>query len=133
MLRQVKQKFCHVCFMLIVLLEFTIICSITPLSYILNQSVSSTVTVNCTTQLFILLVLNHLTICFFQILCDLLSPSDDNVKVGLRETTQNTSPHSKTLVASALTQPQSPTQRQPQHQLRATSVHHQGDNEEVKY
>uniref|UniRef100_A0A665UUW4 LON peptidase N-terminal domain and ring finger 1, like n=1 Tax=Echeneis naucrates TaxID=173247 RepID=A0A665UUW4_ECHNA len=43
-----------------------------------------------------------------KILCDLLSPADENVKVGLRETTQNTSPHlrSKTLVADAQAQPQ---------------------------
>ncbi|XP_029292022.1 LON peptidase N-terminal domain and RING finger protein 1 isoform X1 [Cottoperca gobio] len=51
-----------------------------------------------------------------KILCDLLSPTDENVKVGLRETTQNTSPHlrSKTLVANAQLQPQSPVQRQNQ-------------------
>lgn len=65
---------------------------------------------------------------FFQILCDLLSPADENVKVGLRETTQNTSPHlrSKGLVQA---QPQSPVQRQ--HHVRATSAHHHLDNEEV--
>lgn len=56
-----------------------------------------------------------------KILCDLLSPADENVKVGLRETTQNTSPHmrNKTLVAEA--QPPSPVQRQ--HQVRAASAH----------
>ncbi|XP_075947346.1 LON peptidase N-terminal domain and RING finger protein 1 [Anarhichas minor] len=55
-----------------------------------------------------------------KILCDLLSPADENVKVGLRETTQNTSPHmrNKTLIAEA--QPPSPVQRQ--HQVRAASA-----------
>lgn len=66
-----------------------------------------------------------------QILCDMLSPADENVKVGLRETTQNASPHlrSKTLVADAQAQPQSPVQRQ--HQTRAASAHHHLDNQEV--
>ncbi len=73
------------------------------------------------------------TDCFSQILCDLLSPADENVKVGLRETTQNTSPHlrSKTLVADAQAQPQSPVQRQHQHQVRAASAHHHLDSQEV--
>lgn len=73
-----------------------------------------------------------LTECFSQILCDLLSPPDENVKVGLRETAQNTSPHlrSKTLVADAQAQPQSPVQRQ--HQARASSAHHHLDNQEVQ-
>lgn len=71
---------------------------------------------------------------FLQILCDLLSPDDENVKVGLRETTQNTSPHlrRKTLVADAQNQPLSPVQRQPQHQARASSAHHHPDNQEVR-
>ncbi|XP_037328705.1 LON peptidase N-terminal domain and ring finger 1, like isoform X1 [Pungitius pungitius] len=58
-----------------------------------------------------------------KILCDLLSPADENVKVGLRETAQNTSPHlrNKNLVSDAETQPPSPVQRQ--HQLRAASAH----------
>lgn len=72
------------------------------------------------------------TECFLQILCDLLSPADENVKVGLRETTQNKSLHlrSKTLEANAQAQPQSPVQRQ--HQGRATSAHHHLDNQEVR-
>uniref|UniRef100_A0A3Q1G1R4 LON peptidase N-terminal domain and ring finger 1 n=1 Tax=Acanthochromis polyacanthus TaxID=80966 RepID=A0A3Q1G1R4_9TELE len=54
-----------------------------------------------------------------KILCDLLSPADENVKVGLRETAQNTLPHlrSKVLEADARIQPQSPVQRE--HQARA--------------
>ncbi|XP_041838643.1 LON peptidase N-terminal domain and ring finger 1, like isoform X2 [Melanotaenia boesemani] len=49
-----------------------------------------------------------------KILCDLLSPGDENVKVGLRETTQNTLPHlrSKTLVADTQAEEQSLVQRQ---------------------
>ncbi|XP_073322972.1 LON peptidase N-terminal domain and RING finger protein 1 [Pagrus major] len=68
-----------------------------------------------------------------KILCDLLSPADENVKVGLRETAQNTSPHlrSKTLVADAQAQPQSPVQRQ--HQARASSAHHYLDNQERRW
>lgn len=68
-----------------------------------------------------------------KILCDLLSPADDNVKVGLRETTQNTSPHlrSKTLVADSQAQPQSPVQRQPP--VRAASEHHHLDNQENRW
>ncbi|XP_035516093.1 LON peptidase N-terminal domain and ring finger 1, like [Morone saxatilis] len=68
-----------------------------------------------------------------KILCDLLSPADENVKVGLRETTQNTSPHlrSKTLVADAQAQPQSPVQRQ--HQVRAASAHHHLHNQEKRW
>ncbi|XP_037620007.1 LON peptidase N-terminal domain and ring finger 1, like [Sebastes umbrosus] len=67
-----------------------------------------------------------------KILCDLLSPADENVKVGLRETTQSTSPHlrSKTLVADAQAQPQSPVQRQ--HQVRAASAHHHLDSQEKR-
>ncbi|KAK2817047.1 hypothetical protein Q5P01_025238 [Channa striata] len=67
-----------------------------------------------------------------KILCDLLSP-DENVMVGLRETTQNTSPllRSKTLVASSQAQPQSPVQRQ--HQARAVSSPHHLDNEEKRW
>lgn len=70
------------------------------------------------------------TSCFLQILCDLLSPADENVKVGLRETTQNSLPHlrSKTIVADAHAQTQSAVQRQ--HQVRAASAHHL-DNQEV--
>ncbi|XP_047434512.1 LON peptidase N-terminal domain and ring finger 1, like [Mugil cephalus] len=69
-----------------------------------------------------------------KILCDLLSPADENVKVGLRETTQNTLPHlrSKTLVADAQAQTQSPVQRQHQHQVRAASAHHL-DNQEKRW
>ncbi|KAM4595472.1 LON peptidase N-terminal domain and RING finger protein 1 [Fundulus diaphanus] len=65
-----------------------------------------------------------------KILCDLLSPADENVKVGLRETTQNTLPHlrSKHLVTDAQAQPQNETQRQQQqqqqHQVRGASAHH---------
>ncbi|XP_019112538.2 LON peptidase N-terminal domain and RING finger protein 1 [Larimichthys crocea] len=68
-----------------------------------------------------------------KILCDLLSPADETVKVGLRETTQNTSPHvrSKTLVADAQAEPQSPVQRQ--HQVRATSAHLFVDNQEKRW
>lgn len=67
-----------------------------------------------------------------QILCDLLSPGDENVKVGLRETTQNTLTHlrSKTLVADTQAQPQRPVQRQHLHQVRAASAHHL-ENQEV--
>lgn len=70
-----------------------------------------------------------------KILCDLLSPDDENVKVGLRETTQNTSPHlrSKTLMSDAQTQPLSPVQRQPQHQVRAASAHHHLDTPEKRW
>lgn len=51
-----------------------------------------------------------------KILCDLLSPVDENVKVGLRETTQNTLSHlrSKHLVTEAPAQPQNLIQRQQQ-------------------
>uniref|UniRef100_UPI0037E7A8AD LON peptidase N-terminal domain and RING finger protein 1 n=1 Tax=Semicossyphus pulcher TaxID=241346 RepID=UPI0037E7A8AD len=68
-----------------------------------------------------------------KILCDLLYPDDENVKVGLRETTQNTSPHlrSKTLVADARLHLQSPVQRQ--NQSRAASVHHYPDNQEKRW
>ncbi|KAK5617259.1 LON peptidase N-terminal domain and RING finger protein 1, partial [Crenichthys baileyi] len=68
------------------------------------------------------------------ILCDLLSPADENVKVGLRETTQNTLSHlrSKHLVTDAQAQPQNPDQRQQQqHQVRATSAH-QVDSQEKR-
>ncbi|XP_038569340.1 LON peptidase N-terminal domain and ring finger 1, like [Micropterus salmoides] len=69
-----------------------------------------------------------------KILCALLSPADENIKVGLRETTQNTSPllRSKTLVADAQAQPQSPVQRQSQHQVRAASAHHHLDYQEKR-
>ncbi|KAK1885757.1 LON peptidase N-terminal domain and RING finger protein 1 [Dissostichus eleginoides] len=67
-----------------------------------------------------------------KILCDLLSPTGENVKVGLRETTQNTSPRlrSKTLVADAQEQPQSPVQRQHQPPARAASAHQHQDSQE---
>lgn len=70
-----------------------------------------------------------------KILCDLLSPADENVKVGLRETTQNASPHlrSKTLVSDAQAQPPSPVQRQHQNQVRAASAHHHLDNQEKRW
>ncbi|XP_041640834.1 LON peptidase N-terminal domain and ring finger 1, like [Cheilinus undulatus] len=70
-----------------------------------------------------------------KILCDLLSPDDENVKVGLRETTQNSSPHlrSKTLAADVQTQPLSPVQRQHQHQARAISAHHHQDSQEKRW
>ena len=60
---------------------------------------------------------------FLQILCDLLSPADENVKVGLRETAHNTLPHlrSKTLMSGAQAQPQSPVQRLDQ--VRTASAH----------
>jgi len=59
-------------------------------------------------------------------LFDLLSPAGENVKVGLRETAQSTSPHlrSKTLVVDA--QAENPVQQQ--HQVRAASAHHYPDN-----
>ncbi|XP_056136079.1 LON peptidase N-terminal domain and ring finger 1, like [Lampris incognitus] len=70
------------------------------------------------------------------ILFDLLSMAGENVKVGLRETTQSTSTHlrSKTLVAEDQTQNQ-PKQQSPcpsQHQLRvhAASAHHKPDSQE---
>ncbi|XP_078116752.1 LON peptidase N-terminal domain and RING finger protein 1 isoform X2 [Sander vitreus] len=68
-----------------------------------------------------------------KILCGLLSPTDENVKVGLRETTLNTSPHlrSKSLVADAQAGPHSPVQRQHQHQVRTASAHHHLDNQEL--
>ncbi|KAK7929644.1 hypothetical protein WMY93_006039 [Mugilogobius chulae] len=60
-----------------------------------------------------------------KILCGLLSPTQENVKVGLRETTQNTSPRlrSKTLVSDAQTETQCPVQKQDSpHQGRAASA-----------
>lgn len=68
-----------------------------------------------------------------QILCDLLSPADENVKVGLRETTQNTLPHlrSKHLVTEAPAQPQNLIQRQQQQQQVRASSAHQADGQEV--
>ncbi|XP_031158621.2 LON peptidase N-terminal domain and ring finger 1, like [Sander lucioperca] len=70
-----------------------------------------------------------------KILCGLLSPTDENVKVGLRETTLNTSPHlrSKSLVADAQAGPHSPVQRQHQHQVRTASAHHHLDNQEKRW
>ncbi|XP_068176655.1 LON peptidase N-terminal domain and RING finger protein 1 [Antennarius striatus] len=70
-----------------------------------------------------------------KILCDLLSPTDENVKVGLRETKHNKSPrvHSKTLVADGQTQPQGPVQRLDQQQVCATSVHDHLDNTEKRW
>ncbi|CAJ1052262.1 LON peptidase N-terminal domain and ring finger 1%2C like [Xyrichtys novacula] len=70
-----------------------------------------------------------------KILCDLLSPNDENVKVGLRETAQNTLPHlrSKTLLAEAPSQRLSPVHRQAQHQARAVSAHHHLDNQEKRW
>lgn len=67
---------------------------------------------------------------FLQILCDLLSPVDENVKVGLRETTQNLLPHlrTKTLVEHDAVQPESPFQKQ--HQVCASSAHN-AENQEV--
>ncbi|XP_068445082.1 LON peptidase N-terminal domain and RING finger protein 1 [Clinocottus analis] len=67
-----------------------------------------------------------------KILCDLLSPADENVKVGLRETTQNTSPHlrNKILVADAEAQPPSPVQRQ--HQVPAASAHNHLESPEKR-
>ncbi|XP_028313433.1 LON peptidase N-terminal domain and RING finger protein 1 isoform X2 [Gouania willdenowi] len=66
-----------------------------------------------------------------KILCDLLSPAYENVKVSLRETTQNTLPHlrSKIHTADAKSQPQTPVQRPQQHQARAASVNQQENNE----
>ncbi|XP_038124973.1 LOW QUALITY PROTEIN: LON peptidase N-terminal domain and RING finger protein 1-like [Cyprinodon tularosa] len=69
-----------------------------------------------------------------KILCDLLSPADENVKVGLRETTQSTLPHlrSKHLINDAPAQPQTLPQRQPQqHQVRGASAH-QVDSQEKR-
>ncbi|KAA8594813.1 hypothetical protein FQN60_011948 [Etheostoma spectabile] len=69
------------------------------------------------------------------ILCGLLYPTEENVKVGLRETTLNTSPHlrSKSLVADAQAGPHSPVQRQHQHQVRTASAHHHLDNQEKRW
>ncbi|XP_019732193.1 LON peptidase N-terminal domain and RING finger protein 1 [Hippocampus comes] len=66
-----------------------------------------------------------------KILCDLLSSANDNVKVGLRETAQNTSHHlrNKTLVADAQVKSHVPIQRQSQHQVRAVSAHHPKDKQ----
>ncbi|XP_051940135.1 LON peptidase N-terminal domain and ring finger 1, like [Hippocampus zosterae] len=66
-----------------------------------------------------------------KILCDLLSLANDNVKVGLRETAQNTSQHlrNKTLVASAQVKSHDPIQRQSQRQVRAVSAHHPKDKQ----
>ncbi|KAM9819531.1 LON peptidase N-terminal domain and ring finger 1, like isoform X1 [Syngnathus typhle] len=69
-----------------------------------------------------------------KILCDLLSSANDNIKVGLRETAQNTSPHlrSKSLVAGAQVGLQIPVQRQSQHHVRAVSAHQQTDKQEKR-
>ncbi|KAM7419258.1 hypothetical protein PAMA_016393 [Pampus argenteus] len=63
-----------------------------------------------------------------KIICDLLSPADENVRVGLRETTQNTSPclRSKTFVSDARASAQSPVHRQHQHQKRWESLERPG-------
>nr|XP_015799099.2 LON peptidase N-terminal domain and ring finger 1, like isoform X1 [Nothobranchius furzeri] len=68
-----------------------------------------------------------------KILCDLLSPADENVKVGLRETTQSTLPHlrTKTLVENASVEPQSPVQRRHQHRVCAASAHHTDSQEKL--
>ncbi|CAB1426897.1 unnamed protein product [Pleuronectes platessa] len=70
-----------------------------------------------------------------KILCDLLSPADENVKVGLRETAHNTLPHlrSKTLKCDAQAQPKSPVQRLDQ--VRAASAHldHRGAHQEKRW
>ncbi|XP_033824155.1 LON peptidase N-terminal domain and ring finger 1, like [Periophthalmus magnuspinnatus] len=71
-----------------------------------------------------------------KILCGLLSPTDENVKVGLRETTQSTSPRlrCKTLVFDAQEEPQSPVQRQDcQHQGRAASAHSSPESQERRW
>ncbi|XP_034754127.1 LON peptidase N-terminal domain and ring finger 1, like [Etheostoma cragini] len=70
-----------------------------------------------------------------KILCGLLHPTEENVKVGLRETTLNTSPHlrSKSLMADAQAGPHSPVQRQHQHQVRTASAHHHLDNQEKRW
>uniref|UniRef100_A0AAV2LNV2 LON peptidase N-terminal domain and RING finger protein 1 n=2 Tax=Knipowitschia caucasica TaxID=637954 RepID=A0AAV2LNV2_KNICA len=60
-----------------------------------------------------------------KILCSLLSPTHENVKVGLRETAQSTPPHlrSKTVVSDAHAEPQSPVHKQDvQHQSRSASA-----------
>ncbi|XP_076001631.1 LON peptidase N-terminal domain and RING finger protein 1 isoform X2 [Genypterus blacodes] len=64
-----------------------------------------------------------------KILCDLLSPADENVKVGLRETTQNASPLSRIKA-----QQQSPVQRQQQQQqqVRAASAHQHLHSQEAQ-
>lgn len=61
---------------------------------------------------------------YLQILCDLLSPVDENVKVGLRETSQNLLPHlrTKTLVEDAPVLPQSLVLKEHQHQVSASSA-----------
>uniref|UniRef100_A0A8C7XA52 LON peptidase N-terminal domain and ring finger 1 n=1 Tax=Oryzias sinensis TaxID=183150 RepID=A0A8C7XA52_9TELE len=58
-----------------------------------------------------------------KILCDLLSPADENIKVGLKETTQNTLPHLRSKALMAEAQPQCPVQRAHQQQNRAVSAH----------
>ncbi|XP_077427530.1 LON peptidase N-terminal domain and RING finger protein 1 [Vanacampus margaritifer] len=70
-----------------------------------------------------------------KILCDLLSSANDDVKVGLRETAQNTSPHlrSKTLVADPQVRSHIPVQRQSQHQVRAVSAHQRTDKQEKRW
>lgn len=68
---------------------------------------------------------------FLQILCDLLSPAGESVKVGLRETAYNTSPHlsGKSHLAGDV-----PTRNHvhKQHQGRAASAHNHPDNQEVQ-
>lgn len=70
-----------------------------------------------------------------KILCDLLSPADENVKVGLRETAQSTSPHlrSKNLVSDTQALAQNPVQRQECYPGRAASAHSPLDSQERRW
>ncbi|KAM9792870.1 LON peptidase N-terminal domain and RING finger protein 1 [Neosynchiropus ocellatus] len=69
-----------------------------------------------------------------KVICDLLSMADESVKVGLRETTQSTSPRlrSKTLVADAQRSPQKSSEAAHQHQARAASAHNHSETREKR-
>ncbi|XP_061627074.1 LON peptidase N-terminal domain and ring finger 1, like isoform X2 [Phyllopteryx taeniolatus] len=69
-----------------------------------------------------------------KILCDLLSSADDNVKVGLRETAQNTSPLSrnKTLAAGAQVGSRSPVRGRSRQRVCAASAHRPTDEREKR-
>lgn len=66
------------------------------------------------------------------ILCDLLSPAGESVKVGVRETAYNTSPHlsSKSHLAEDV-QTRNPVHKQ--RQSRTASVHNHPDNQEKRW
>lgn len=72
-----------------------------------------------------------LVLLFLQILCDLLSPAGESVKVGLRETAHNTSPHlSRKSPLAEDVETQEPVHKQ--HQGRAASAHNHQDHQEVQ-